>query len=259
MRSQLTITDLTRMHGTKICVAGYLPTGECIRPVLPKTNLTESWLFRGRPRIIEPFAVIELELLRPAPDRVPPHTEDWEIELAYDYRTELDLVDRFELLHSITSSHLGSVFGAGLRGRQDGSGLWIQQGTGVRSLGTIHVRRVDEVVFRINPNGKGAYRLRFEDETGDDFRLPVTDLAFRMHLDSLLARQEMTTAEAARAVQQSLHDAPDVFLRLGLARYWDQHPDRCYLQVNGVYSFPDYLDGRCFADYIETPRVEIPF
>jgi hypothetical protein len=30
-----------------------------------------------------------------------------------------------------------------------------------------------------------------------------------------------------------------------------QFPDRCYLQVNGVYSDPDYLGGRCFADFRE--------
>jgi hypothetical protein len=44
-----------------------------------------------------------------------------------------------------------------------------------------------------------------------------------------------------------------VYLRIGLARHW--HPDheqpknRCYLQITGVYTFPDYLGGRCFADF----------
>jgi hypothetical protein len=28
-----------------------------------------------------------------------------------------------------------------------------------------------------------------------------------------------------------------VFLRVGLARGWDRHPDRCYLQITGVYGF----------------------
>jgi hypothetical protein len=39
-----------------------------------------------------------------------------------------------------------------------------------------------------------------------------------------------------------------VFLRVGLTRGWAKHPDRHYLQLTGVYSFPDYLQGRCFAD-----------
>jgi len=41
----------------------------------------------------------------------------------------------------------------------------------------------------------------------------------------------------------------EVFLRIGLARGWDMYPDRCFLQITGIYSFPDYLDGRTFADF----------
>ena len=42
------------------------------------------------------------------------------------------------------------------------------------------------------------------------------------------------------------------------------NPDRCHLQITGVYSFPDYLDGKCFADFSPKPRnatpdVEMPF
>ncbi len=43
----------------------------------------------------------------------------------------------------------------------------------------------------------------------------------------------------------------EVFLRIGLARGWKKYPDRCYLQITGVYVFPDYLHGRCFADLRE--------
>jgi hypothetical protein len=39
------------------------------------------------------------------------------------------------------------------------------------------------------------------------------------------------------------------FLRIGLARHWDKFPDRCYLQVTGIYTFPDYLRGRNFTDF----------
>lgn len=247
------------MQEPKIRVAGYLATGECIRPVPPKINLTEAWLFRRRPRILKPFAVIELELLRPAADRIPPHTEDWEVELGYAYRGELCPTDRFELLHTITSSHVRSVFGTELQRGDDGRGLWIQQGTGLRPLGTIHVRRVIEVLFRLRPDGKRDYRLHVEDEAGEAFRLPVTDLAWRMFLDSLLVRQRMTAGKAAHHLERRLREASDVVLRLGLARHWSQHPDRCYLQVNGVHAFPDYLDGRCFADFIETPPSDVPF
>lgn len=41
-----------------------------------------------------------------------------------------------------------------------------------------------------------------------------------------------------------------VYLRIGLARGWKKYPDRCFLQITGVYTFPDYLDGKIFADFI---------
>ena len=40
-----------------------------------------------------------------------------------------------------------------------------------------------------------------------------------------------------------------VYLRLGLARGWHKYPDRCYIQITGVYTFPDYLEGHTFAAY----------
>ena len=43
----------------------------------------------------------------------------------------------------------------------------------------------------------------------------------------------------------------EVYLRLGLARAYPKN--QCYLQVTGVYSFPDYLDGRNFADFGTNP------
>jgi hypothetical protein len=55
-------------------------------------------------------------------------------------------------------------------------------------------------------------------------------------------------SEAAKRLTAALQSA-QVFLRIGLARGWEKFPDRCYLQVTGVYSFPDYLGGRCFADF----------
>jgi hypothetical protein len=47
-----------------------------------------------------------------------------------------------------------------------------------------------------------------------------------------------------------------VALRIGLARGWERHPDRCYLQITGVYTDPDYLSGHCYADFYRPPEVQ---
>jgi ATP-dependent DNA helicase RecQ len=40
-----------------------------------------------------------------------------------------------------------------------------------------------------------------------------------------------------------------VVLRIGLTRHWDAYPDRCFLQITGIHTFPDYLEGQTFADF----------
>jgi len=44
-----------------------------------------------------------------------------------------------------------------------------------------------------------------------------------------------------------------IYLRLGLARPFKKSAadePRCYLQVTGVHTFPDYLQGKTFADFL---------
>lgn len=64
---------------------------------------------------------------------------------------------------------------------------------------------------------------------------------------------------------ETLRAAERVYLRVGLARgFGDAEVRRCHLQINGVYAFPDYLGGRCFADFRESALApvdlsEVPF
>jgi len=46
-----------------------------------------------------------------------------------------------------------------------------------------------------------------------------------------------------------LRNADRLYLRIGLTRGWGEYRDRRFLQITGVHSVPDYLDGRCFADF----------
>lgn len=78
-------------------------------------------------------------------------------------------------------------------------------------------------------------------------------LAFRYLLDYWRVREEMSPTKASQHLTAVLQKA-QVFLRIGLSRGWEKFPDRCYLQITGVYSFPDYLGGRCFADLALSPK-----
>ncbi len=246
MKATLTITDLTRMQGDRVCVAGYLPDDTCVRPVFAKGGLTEGWLRLRGTVAIRPFAVIEFDLHVTPPMLLPPHTEDRIIDTTYRVRRGvLTPEERAEWCAKAEDRDVAAIFGATIH---DEDGHFVLAGEGARSLGTVRVKRLDEVQFAPGANGRWLYRLAFTDQSGRQYRLPVTDLDFRAYLDHLRDRRSVPPLSVAHRLTTILR-ANSLFLRIGLARGWERHPDRCYVQITGVYSFPDYLSGRCFADF----------
>ena len=80
---------------------------------------------------------------------------------------------------------------------------------------------------------------------------PVVDLThLRNTYTSISDHGSLTSAESKlfRVLKQSQR----VYLRIGLARPWCRFPgddETCWAQVTGVYTFPDYLNGRKFTDF----------
>lgn len=250
MKATLTITDLTRMQGGRVCIAGYLPDNACVRPVFAKGGLTEEWLRVRGVAAIRPFAMIEFDMQGKPSMPLPPHTEDRIIDASHRvWRGTLTPEERAEWCAKDEDHDVAAIFGAAIH---DDDGHFVLAGEGSRSLGTVRVKRMEHVQFSLGPNGRWQYRLAFTDQSGQHFRLPVTDLAFRVYLDYLRDRRAVPPMSVAHRLTAILQRNP-VFLRIGLARGWERHPDRCYVQVTGVYSFPDYLSGRCFADFAPAP------
>jgi len=246
MKTALTITDLTRMQGDRVCVAGYLPDNLCVRPFFQNGGLTERWLHVNGEVAIRPFAIIEFDLQGVSHRSVPPHTEDWIIDpLHRIHQGMLSPEERAEWFDKMDDGGMECIFGTMIYHEH---GTYVLAGKGTRSLGTIQVRRIEEVQFNVLDNGRWNYRLIFTDQSGQRFRLPVTDLAFRTYLNYLRDERAIPSVEIAQSLTATLQRL-SVFLRIGLARGWDQFPDRCYVQITGVFSFPDYLSGRCFADF----------
>ena len=124
---------------------------------------------------------------------------------------------------------------------------------------------VTAVTYAPKPQGgRWHYRLTFGDANGRLYNLAVTDLAYRYYLDSL-RDDGLTPAQVARRMLVTLREAAHLYLRVGLARGWaDGTERRCHLQINGDYAFPDYLEGRCFADFPQSALApidlsEVPF
>lgn len=249
MKTQITITDLTRMGRNRICVAGYTSDRTCVRPELPQGNPSEDWLAKAGRIEIRPFAIVEMDLLKQVSK--PPHTEDWVVGPDRRLVGMLATEQRKAFLVGTCSGGVDSMFGADVCRTSGGSG-YVRFGTGARSLGTIEPSGIHEVMFAEQQKDTGErkwdYRLEFTDSKSARYRLAVVDLAFRGFLDHSRDRLRVTPMDAAQRLLAGLNKSR-VFLRIGLARKWPETSESCYLQVTGVHTFPDYLEGRCFADF----------
>jgi hypothetical protein len=236
-------TDITRMKHGNVCIAGLTKDLENIRPVFENRGIWEKWLFTNDQAVIRPFGYIELNFLRSHPK--PPHSEDYIIRSDYKLlKTVLPNDIKMRILQAILDDDVSSIFGAVIQAHP---GYYIKCGEGNRSLGTIIVNRINNISYR-SDHDVFSYHIDFSDATHGHYILAVTDLAFHLFLDEL--RSEGLTSSQICVWMTNLLRQRQVFFRIGLTRPgWAFYPDCCFLQITAVYTFPDYLDGRCFADF----------
>ena len=249
MKKCLTITDLTQMGEGRVCIAGYLPDGVCVRPVLRYEGLTKDWLCAGNQALIRPFSLIEFEFDSIRYDISKPHIEDRIIKNThYIFEGKLNIQQRLELLLKIDDRIVNKIFGAEIN---RGPGWYIRNGEGDRSIGTISDPKISKIYYN-KKDSKLEYRIAFTDRSNSSYNLAVTDLTFRYFLDFMHFIENHNPQKISESLTEKLNSS-QLFLRIGLGRGWNKYPERCYLQINGIYSFPDYLDGRTFKD-LELPN-----
>lgn len=236
MRKRIIITDLSKMKGDKVCIFGIDKDGKAIRPVIPYSGVREIYLLKENGQlIIKPFAEVEFDFISQLPPE-PPHTEDWEINTLYNPRLIRKLLgsERRRFLEEILDRSVNEIFGAEIHDNQ-----YINPGAGNRSIGTIKVNVVKFVEYSMRDNGKYKYRIKFQDNSNGDYDLPVTDCAFRRYCDEQRIQKQRSVGFIGAELQRRFNQI-DVFLRVGLARPFERMHNRCYLQVSGIHTFPDY-------------------
>jgi hypothetical protein len=250
MWQEILITDLTRMSGQKVCFAGITHSGQVIRPILPHADVIEDDLFQNGVPVIRPRAVIKLNV-EPKPWLKNPHTEDhvWlQMEQTQFLRVVDDQTWRTSL-EATCSESVEAIFAAPLESKR-----MIRPGTGERSLGTVQIGRIIKFEYMPDEHDPQRYksRMTFTDTAGTFLPcISISDLAFRTFADHLRIHKSLD----AESVQKRLHQilrSRHVILRIGLTRPFqrDRKSDRmCFLQINGIYTFPDYLNGGNWADY----------
>jgi hypothetical protein len=241
MKTKLVITDLTRMYQGRVCIAGYDQMHRCIRPTLPPPGISEETLTQAGKPIIFPFALVEFDLSHPNPS--PPHTEDYRY-MPESPRFIRSVQDRKTVLHWSLFASVSAIFEQPIH---DDFGFYVMDCQGTRSLGTVRPQTIVKVAYEKGIEGPWDYRLMFYDNENIFYRLKITDLTWQYYCDSL--RGENRDPDQITNELTAKLKATDVYLRVGLARGWQRFPDRCYLQITGIYTYPDYLEGRTFADF----------
>jgi hypothetical protein len=245
MREILVITDLTQMPiGNQVCVTGINEKGECIRPIcdggfLKNYLYSNNKIFiRPRARIRFDFTPVKIEL---------PHIEDklFNPESIVNYGICND--SEWELVLKKTSfTQVKDIYNGFL---QDLS--WVKPGSKTRSIATLS-SPTSLTVKLTEWNKKLKYKLSFQD-VNYTFERPVSDLAFRELCFKKIIIDKYPSSDINGEINDLLKQSDRVYLRLGLARPWirpDTIEPKCYLQVTGIYTFPDYLQGKTFADFL---------
>lgn len=227
MHRSIIVTDLTRFEKPEIvCIAGTdRSNGECIRPIPYMKTAT------CRELNILPGAILSGDFL-PSRHREGPHQEDHFCKnLKFDgpctsaqFKTAL----RHGLFNSVEEG-----FEIALEDRQKHVPF---DHTVDRSIITLSVspQAVEIVESTFKP---GQIKLNFTDQSGRRFRyIRITDLGF--HNFALAHHAD----KPYNALIRWIRSQEEVLLRLGLTRRYQppDQPDGYWLQVNGVYTFPEY-------------------
>ena len=244
VKKRIVITDLTYMWDDEVCIAGIGRDGNCIRP-LTREGVTRNHLFRDGQLIVYPGALVEFNLT-PVSLVMPPHIEDQYFEPDSTANIVNCTETQWEsILNRGCFSSLEKMFDGHIEGDRR-----VAPDSNTRSLGTLCSPRVTNVWID-ERYGRTQFRLDFEDTQGKRYNgYPVNDLAFRTFLQSKI---EMLNdhLKAANSVFEALHSADRLYLRIGLARprKMGNYPIACWTQATGVHTFPDYLEGKTFADF----------
>jgi len=245
LKTELVVTDLTRMSKDRVCIATVNKQCKSIRPKLVNSNFRLYWCYR-EDHIIQPFTHLCLDLLEPISN--PPHTEDWTIDPNFiEIYKIIPEENRKRLLDQIIDKNVSCIFGAEIH-HIENKGYFIDSGCGSRSLGTIKVKNAYH--FSHRNYGHWDYRITFEDHNSLCYRLKIVDFSFQTYIDYL----RVSERKSIDYIEQYINDifsTRDLYFRVGLSRGWSIHPERCYLQINSIFTCPDYLNKKCFDDYLK--------
>jgi len=240
----IVITDLVKMDLPHICIAGYLQENmTCMRLLLRNKDTDLDWISADN-GIIKPFTKIIVEVMRNK-GNPRPHDEDTYIYQAYKIiEEEIPDSEKIELLTATCFASIEDIFETEILGH-----TYLLEGTGKRSLGTIEAVSAEfHTYVESSEHGRPEIRgqLIITDKTNTIYTLPITDLHYWAYIQHKFPDPGTVDRDELRhfntTLSASISEADTIYLRIGLGRPVAKQQNSMYLQVTGIYSFPDYLN-----------------
>jgi len=229
---QIVVTDLTRFNTADLlCLAGLTSDGtRCIRP-LQANVVGHGYLNYAtcQQYSILPGTILEGDF-SPIPGLMAPHIEDCHFKSL----TVCGICSSSQF-KDILSTVSVSTFDQGFQTNITNKVIAVAPNRSIITL-KIAPAQIEIEADGYNPN---KIKAHIRDGSGYVLRyLPITDLGFYDFVGNVSKRRmSVNQINTFIATQQ------EVFLRIGLSRYYTEpsgNRSGYWLQVNGIYTFPDY-------------------
>lgn len=224
-RQSIIITDVTEMRvGVTYCVAGW--NSQANRMIRPLPGVGNNWPNTHiGPALIWPGNEFHFDESALKNNGTFPHTSEDLVISTQNMQIATNMNrDWNPLVQPSTSASLSAAFGNAVTWRvynQERYHTVVPAGTNVASLGAITIQSTD-IDFFVDDFDSIRCRLSDSDAT---YKLPLV-----AHNLRIIWRQQ-----GIEALQTTFSNAGLLYVRLGLARPYDAHPDECTVMVNGIY------------------------
>jgi len=220
---RIVVNHVTRMAGSRICVAGIeTTTYRHVRPVTPPGDLLTRVLLRENGGPFGVGALVDVGNAVACP--CAPEMEDHAFDMTCaKHVSDVDEAAYLELLTAMRAADLGSAFGPELE--RVGRTYAVDPGNGDSSLAVLGTK--NRPVLKIDGYG---LRLWYNDAEPPAY-LSVKDVRF------FEEDNETIKTRAVEDVHRRLRRGVDAFLMLGLTRPWlkpGETYERHWLQLNGL-------------------------
>lgn len=255
---EVAILDVTRMRSDRVCIAGVMRNSnigyEEVRPVFWKKPITRHFLDLPCGSRVEPFVVLGFTFVKKK--CTPPHVED----LVFRYMSPKDVVyvrklnepARQSLLEKVSKDSLSAIFGDKLVDNK-----FIYENEEGRSLGCLKIESFGKFFVK-QFEEKLSIRFGFKTELGWKY-YSVTDLKIHEFIRSRAGKGREgevksdevnpdALSEIVSMLTERIRDCGVAYLRFGLSRPYlppddesDDKRKKCFVQINGIHTFPDFL------------------